>query len=115
LTPIHLAAERLRKKYMPEVSDKEQFDRYIDTVVRHVADIGKMVEEFAEFARMPSPIFTKQDMCELIQDAAFAQKCADSSIRFVLNLPDHPVFLHADAGQIRQVLTNLCKNAMEAI
>ena len=75
LTPIHLSAERLRKKYISEIqTDPSFFNKYIDTIIKHVGDIGEMVEEFSEFARMPSPVFSDNDICEIIRSFGFFTK-----------------------------------------
>ncbi len=116
LTPIHLAAERLKKKYANEItSDQDNFLRYINTIIRHVGDIGKMVEEFVTFGRMPNPKFTKCDLSQLLRDAVFSRQCASPDIEFKLNLPDESLWIEADPSQISQVLTNVLKNAEEAI
>lgn len=114
LTPIQLASERLRRKYSKEVSDKATYERYINTISRHVGDIGKMVEEFASFARMPAPVFARNDLAELLKESVFSRECGQSGIVFDMTLPDEKSELKCDAGQIQQVLLNLLKNAEEA-
>jgi two-component system nitrogen regulation sensor histidine kinase NtrY len=116
LTPIHLAAERLKRKYMKEItSEPEMFAKYTDTIIRHVGDIGKMVEEFVSFARMPAPLFTKTNVSEIIREAVFSAQTVSSTIKITAQLPDEDVQLTADRGQLHQVMTNLIKNAMEAL
>lgn len=118
LTPIQLSAERLKRKYydrIDEGEEREAFGRYIDNIVRNVANIGKMAEEFATFARMPAPVFAEQDMSTLIEEAVFAQKGAHGTIAFEFTPPKKPVLASCDAGQIGQVLTNILKNATESI
>ena len=115
LTPIHLAAERLRRKYSKEVSEPETFERYTDTIVRHVKDIGKIVEEFVNFARMPAPVFADTDLSELIRNVVFSQQCIGTGTNYTLELPDHPVNFHCDASQITQIILNILKNAEESI
>ena len=116
LTPIHLAAERLKRKYGKEVqSDPETFVRYTDTIMRHVGDIGRIVEEFVNFARMPAPSMAREDIVPLVQDAIFSQGFATPNIRLHLERAEKPVFLRIDRGQLTQVLTNLLKNAAESI
>ena len=81
LTPIQLSAERLRRKYRGEItSDLETFDRCTDTIVRQVEDIGRMVDEFSAFARMPAPRFDKVDAAELLRQAVFARRVASPDI-----------------------------------
>ena len=116
LTPIHLAAERLKRKYMKEVTtEPETFAKYTDTIIRHVGDIGKMVEEFVGFARMPAPQFTKVNVSEVVREALFSAQTVSSSIKLSSHLPDEDIELTADRGQLHQVMTNLVKNAMEAL
>lgn len=116
LTPIQLSAERLRRKYRSEIiSDIEVFDRCTDTIVRQVADIGRMVDEFSAFARMPAPQFAVYDAPELLRRAVFAQRVADPEVTIDLpdTLPDAK--LYCDGRIVGQALTNVLKNAGEAI
>jgi two-component system nitrogen regulation sensor histidine kinase NtrY len=116
LTPIHLAAERLRRKYSGEItSDPEMFDKYIRTITRHVGDIGKMVEEFVNFAKMPAPVFENCNLTEIIKDACFSTEVAAPDVTFELSLPEQPAEIHGDESQLTQVFTNLFKNAVEAM
>jgi two-component system nitrogen regulation sensor histidine kinase NtrY len=116
LTPIQLSAERLRKKYRKEVppTELETFDRCTDTIVRQVGDIGRMVDEFSAFARMPAPKFAEQDAAELLRAAVFAQRVASPEISVELDEPPH-VVLFADGRMLAQALTNVLKNAAEAV
>lgn len=116
LTPIHLAAERLKRKYSHEVSDPATFTKYTDTVTRHVVSIGNMVEEFANFARMPAPIFIETDLREIIKNAVFHRQCAEKQgINYTFSLPEGKQPFLCDESQISRVLENLIKNAEEAI
>jgi len=116
LTPIQLSAERLRRKYLKEIqSDPETFRVMTDTIVRHVDDIGRMVDEFSAFARMPSPVMKPVDIQELCRQAIFLQSTASPAIRFNADLPASTLTLVCDGRQIAQALTNLLKNAAEAI
>jgi two-component system, NtrC family, nitrogen regulation sensor histidine kinase NtrY len=116
LTPIQLSAERLKRKYMKEiVTDPEVFTRCTDTIIRQVGDIGRMVDEFSAFARMPSPALKPENLTELARHALFLQHVAHPDIEFHSALPTHPVQLVCDGRQIAQALTNLLKNAAEAI
>ncbi len=116
LTPIQLSAERLRKKYRKDVppAELEIFDRCTDTIVRQVGDIGRMVDEFSAFARMPAPKFAEQDAAELLRAAVFAQRVASPEIEVELDEPP-PVTLLADGRMLAQALTNVLKNAAEAV
>lgn len=115
LTPIQLSAERLRRKYSNEVSDNKNFDRYIEIIVKHVKDIGEMVEEFVQFARMPSPNLTNEDLVKIVRDAVFSRKCLDKNIKYSIDTVIDHAIIFCDARQISQVLLNLLKNAEEAI
>ncbi len=116
LTPIQLSAERLRKKYLKFISeDQESFIRYTDTIIKHVSDIGKMVEEFVSFARMPAAVFASEDAVSLVKKAVFSAQVPNSAIEFRSYLPAQPVMLWCDERQLTQVLTNLFKNACESI
>src|SRR5205085_4961213 len=89
LTPIQLSAERIRKKYRKDIADAEleTFDRCTDTIERHVGDIGRMVDEFSAFARMPAPKFARVDAAEQIRAAVFAQRVASPDIDIELEEP----------------------------
>lgn len=116
LTPIQLSAERLRRKYAKEVAtDPEVFMTCTDTIVRHVEDIGRMVDEFSAFARMPSPIMKTQDLGELCRQTVFLQSTSRSDISYKRSLPSGLCEAECDGRQIAQALTNLLKNAAEAI
>jgi two-component system nitrogen regulation sensor histidine kinase NtrY len=116
LTPIQLSAERLKRKYMSEVSSEpEVFSACTDTIVRPVGDIRQMVDEFSAFARMPTPVMQSERLQLIVQQAVMLQRVAHPDIEFVLDLPDDPVTIECDSRQIGQCLTNLLKNAAEAI
>lgn len=116
LTPIQLSAERLRRKYRSQISgDLETFDRCTDTIVRQVGDIGRMVDEFSAFARMPAPRFDEDDAAELLRRAAFAQKVADAEVAVDLLDPGGPELFTCDGRMVAQALTNVLKNAAEAV
>lgn len=80
LTPIQLSAERLRRKYRDKVDEVEIFDRCTDTIIRQVGDIGRMVDEFSSFARMPAPRFGAANPAEMLREAVFAQRVAAADI-----------------------------------
>ena len=82
LTPIQLSAERLRRRYRKDIqNDVETFDRCTETIIRQVGDIGRMVDEFSAFARMPAPKFSQTDAAELLREAVFARRVARSGHR----------------------------------
>jgi len=116
LTPIQLSAERIRRKYRREIqSDVETFDRCTETIIRQVGDIGRMVDEFSSFARMPAPQFADADACELLRQACFSQRVGYPQIEVDCLTPDRPMSLHCDAGLVSQALLNVLKNAGEAV
>lgn len=116
LTPIQLSAERLRRKYLKEIqSDPETFRTMTDTIVRHVDDIGRMVDEFSAFARMPSPVMKPTSLQELCRQAMLLHATAHPAIHFEADLPSEPLVVVCDGRQIGQALTNLLKNAGEAV
>ena len=116
LTPIQLASERLKRKYLKEIkTDPEVFAACTDTISRQVEDIGRMVDEFSAFSRMPRPEMKVENLNELVGQVAFLERNRNPNIRVELQVPDQPVPLRCDSRQISQALTNLVKNAAEAI
>jgi two-component system nitrogen regulation sensor histidine kinase NtrY len=116
LTPIQLSAERLKRKYLKEItSDPETFVTCTDTIVRQVGDIGRMVDEFSAFARMPAPVMKQEDLRELCREAIFLLRNANAEISFTLEMPERPAPAWCDARLVRQALINLLQNAVDAI
>ena len=116
LTPIQLSAERIRRKYLKEITtDVDVFTACIDTIVRQVSDIGRMIDEFSSFSRMPAPVFKHEDTLDLVRQAVRLQEVAHPEIVFVEDAPEGPINLRCDAQQVVQVLTNLLQNAAESI
>jgi len=116
LTPIQLSAERLRRKYLREVvTTPEIFDRCTETIIKHVNDIGRMVDEFSSFARMPKPVIGREDLRELAKSAIFPQRVASTDIEFSFDAPAQAVWCKVDGRLIVQALSNLLKNATESI
>ncbi len=116
LTPIQLAAERLRRKYMNEItSDPETFSNCTDTIIRQVGDIGRMVDEFSAFARMPRPEMERENIGKICREALVLPRSAHPEIEFVSDIPGDPVMITGDSRQLSQVLTNLIQNAIDAI
>ncbi len=116
LTPIQLSAERLKRKYLGEIkSDPDTFVTCTDTIVRHVGDIGRMVEEFSSFARVPAPVMRLENLTDLCRQTIFLQRTAHGDTTITADLPDEAVYYRCDGRQLSQALTNLLLNAAEAI
>ncbi|MGH6890491.1 MAG: ATP-binding protein [Rhizomicrobium sp.] len=116
LTPIQLSAERLKRKYASEVcSDPEVFRQCTETIIRQVGDIGRMVDEFSSFARMPSPKMRPEIAQELVQQAVFLQRAAHPQTDFEIGGEVRPVRFECDGRLVSQALINVLKNAGEAI
>jgi two-component system nitrogen regulation sensor histidine kinase NtrY len=116
LTPIQLSAERLRRRYSGKLAgDLDVFDKCIDTIVRQVGAIGTMVDEFSSFARMPEARPEKGDLTDAIRQAVFLESVRLPEVAVTMNLPEEPIIAMFDGRLISQVLTNLIKNAVEAI
>ncbi|MGN6819046.1 MAG: ATP-binding protein [Sphingomonas sp.] len=115
LTPIQLAAERLQRRYGKTIEDKDGvFAQLTDTIVRQVGDLRRMVDEFSSFARMPKPVFNQESLIDLARQALFLHEVAHPDIAFRLEAPDAAPLV-CDRRQIGQALTNIVKNAVEAI
>ncbi|MFV0643985.1 MAG: ATP-binding protein [Sphingomonadaceae bacterium] len=117
LTPIQLATERIRRRYRRQIdSDGELFDELTSTIIRQVGDLRKMVDEFSSFARLPKPVFRKEDMLDLVRQAIFLQEVAHPQIAFSLDCDTQDDLLIAcDRHQLGQAMTNILKNAVEAV
>jgi two-component system nitrogen regulation sensor histidine kinase NtrY len=116
LTPIQLSAERLKRRYLKQITDDpETFTACTDTIVRQVGDIGRMVDEFSAFARMPQPVMRVEDLPRLVRDASVLQRTARSDIQWEMDLPEFPVRASCDRRLIGQALANLLQNAADAI
>ncbi len=116
LTPIQLSAERLQRRFGGEIqSDAETFQRCTETILRQVADIGRMVDEFSGFARMPAPRFEPMDIAATAREAVFDLRLSFSDVRFDIEGDEAPISLTCDGRLIAQALTNVLKNAAEAV
>ena len=117
LTPIQLATERLKRRYRKQIEiDTELFDDLTNTIVRQVGDLRKMVDEFSSFARLPKPVFRSEDALDLVRQALFLQEVAHPQVDFGFSTElDPPLLMACDRHQVGQALTNVLKNAVEAV
>jgi two-component system nitrogen regulation sensor histidine kinase NtrY len=116
LTPIQLAAERLQRRYGKEIaSDPETFERLTGTIVRQVGDLRKMVDEFSDFARMPKPVFRDENIHDIARAALFLHEVAHPGVSFSIDPRMEEIRMVCDRRQLSQALTNVVKNAVEAI
>lgn len=119
LTPIQLSAERLKRKYLKQITeDPETFEQCTDTIIHHVGDIGRMVNEFSSFARMPEAVMKQENLATIIRDMQVFQQQAHPDMQITLGgIIDKtvPLFAHVDAQQVRQALTNVLQNAIDAM
>ena len=116
LTPIQLSAERLRRKYGGVITDDGGvFQQCTDTIVRQVDDIKRMVDEFSRFARTPKPVMTAEDVADTVRQVVFLQRVANADMDIELEIAQEPMPANFDRRLISQALTNIIKNATEAI
>lgn len=117
LTPIQLATERLKRRYRKQIEqDGELFDELTSTIVRQVGDLRKMVDEFSSFARLPKPVFRPEDALDLIRQSLFLQEVGHPEVNYQFEAPeDGPIRIQCDRHQFGQAITNILKNAFEAI
>lgn len=117
LTPIQLSAERIRRRYGKQIDqeDRAVFDQCTDTIVRQVEDIGRMVDEFSSFARMPKPTKERSDLRNILKDAVFLREMGNNHVVFQKDLGEVPLTGLFDARMLGQAFGNLIKNAVEAI
>ncbi len=116
LTPIMLSAERLKRRFTREISsDPETFAQLADTIVRHVGDIGRMVDEFSAFARMPQPVMRPEDVGRVAREALILQRAARPEIEWTTEIPERGPRAECDRRLIGQALTNLLQNAADAV
>ncbi len=116
LTPIQLSAERLKRRFTREItSDPDTFAQCADTIVRHVGDIGRMVDEFSAFARMPQPVMRQEDVGRIAREALILQRSARPEIVWTTDIPDRGPLANCDRRLLGQALTNLLQNAADAV
>jgi two-component system nitrogen regulation sensor histidine kinase NtrY len=116
LTPIQLSAERIRRKFGKVITeDKAVFEQCTDTIVRQVDDIRRMVDEFSRFARMPKPVIEGEDVADTVRQAVFLMRVGHPDIDIDAEIKNEPLRAQFDRRLISQALTNIIKNAAEAI
>jgi two-component system nitrogen regulation sensor histidine kinase NtrY len=116
LTPIQLSAERIRRKFGKTITeDKLVFDQCTDTIIRQVDDIRRMVDEFSRFARMPKPVIEGEDVADIVRQAVFLMKVAHPELDIEAEIKEDPLKAQFDRRLISQAVTNIIKNATEAI
>ncbi|MFC5385460.1 ATP-binding protein [Aquamicrobium segne] len=116
LTPIQLSAERIKRRYGKVITqDREVFDQCVDTIVRQVGDIGRMVDEFSSFARMPKPDMKQLDLREPLREASFLVEVSHPQISFEREFGPEPVYATFDSRLLSQAFGNIIKNAAEAM
>src|SRR6478752_3612331 len=116
LTPIQLSAERIRRKFGKVITeDKSVFDQCTDTIIRQVDDIRRMVDEFSRFARMPKPVIEGEDVADTVRQAVFLMRVAHPELDIEAEIKEDPLKAQFDRRLISQALTNIIKNATEAI
>src|SRR6202162_5864741 len=116
LTPIQLSAERIRRKFGKVITeDKAIFEQCTDTIVRQVDDIRRMVDEFSRFARMPKPVIEGEDVADTVRQAVFLMRVGHPDVDIEADVKEEPLRAKFDRRLISQALTNIIKNAAEAI
>jgi two-component system, NtrC family, nitrogen regulation sensor histidine kinase NtrY len=116
LTPIQLSAERLKRKYLKEIkTDRHVFEQCTDTIIRQVGDLGRIVDEFSSFARMPKAVPEPNNLSDVVREATVLQRVSSADIDIVMELQEAPLIFDFDRRLLTQAITNLVKNAREAI
>lgn len=117
LTPIQLSAERLKRRYRKQIAEDglDTFDRCVETIVRQVSDIGRMVDEFSTFARMPAPKMESADLVDIANGCVFAQRVASPDLQVLLTIQGGPITVECDSRLVGQALANVLKNAAESV
>ena len=116
LTPIQLSAERIKRKFASKLGEHgDDLGQMTEVIIRQTNDLRRIVDEFSRFARMPEPDRSASDLAAIMRDAVMLQIAGQPDVRFVSDIPDHPVLADLDTTMIGQALTNLIKNAGEAI
>ncbi|MDA9960286.1 HAMP domain-containing protein [Planktomarina temperata] len=116
LTPIRLSAERIKRKFSPQVGEEsEQLERMTDVIVRQTNELSRIVDEFSQFARMPEPDCRHTNFADFLKETILLQESGQPDVKFTLDLPKEALWIDADAAMIGRAVTNLLKNAGESI
>jgi two-component system nitrogen regulation sensor histidine kinase NtrY len=116
LTPIQLSAERLKRKYLPQITnDRKVFEQCTDTIIRQVGDLGRIVDEFSSFARMPKAVPELNDLVDTVRDATVLQRVSSNDVQIELLANDEKMVFPFDRRLVTQAVTNLVKNARESV
>ena len=116
LTPIQLSAERIKRKFAPKVGDEsDSLEQMTDVIIRQTGDLRRIVDEFSKFARMPEPDRKNHDLAKLVRDAVMLQRLGQPNVEITLVAPEGALVAEFDDTMISQSMTNLIKNAGEAI
>lgn len=116
LTPIQLSAERLKRKYLKQIDDDpETFKNCTETIIRQVAEIGRMVDEFSSFARMPEPSLRAENLSTICRETVLLERNRNANVEVAFEAPDEDIRLHCDRQQLNQAIINLIKNASESV
>jgi len=117
LTPIQLSTERINRKFSKSLDEAQagELAQLTDVVIRQTNDLRRIVDEFSKFARMPEPQLKLESLTALVREAVVLQEAGQPSVRFVTDMTDEPLWADVDATMVSQALTNVIKNAGEAI
>lgn len=115
LTPIQLSAERLLKKYKAEVSDPENFSKYVNNIIKHSSEISVIVSEFVNFARLPASEFARNELISMVNHIIETRRIINDSILYKISSNVDKFDLICDGAQINRVFLNLLQNAEEAL
>ena len=115
LTPIQLSIDRIREKYLKDNKDSKNLSDYLNTITKQIKDIEHLVNEFSDFARMPKPIFKKNNLSNIISRSLSLLQLSESQIKFEVINNNQNILIKCDEEQIHRVLINLIKNSIESI
>ena len=117
LTPIQLTIDRLYNKYSNQISnsDKDNYKENLNIINNQIKQIGSLVNEFSDFARMPKPILKDNDLINLMGENVKLLQKLDDTINIEMNSNQQKIIFMSDKEQLSRVFFNLIKNAIESI